>query len=205
MHGTQWNSIPFAYWLGQVNRRVREREEQAPATIRYNSNTTTAAASSALQQQLINNRIYFIYRTTNANRLTSKTVSACIYKKALLGDQQYLPVSLTLTPSRSLFLLLIGPQIDQATDWATRRSTIASASTSSQRIASHRIATSRTLDWTKCTVRYSPGDGGNSRGSEGRSFGFSGFILGALMRFACIWSHSVDAYQRVSINCGDAY
>lgn len=202
------NEIPFHLptALGQVKLRVEKRgrkRQRGRGTIRY----YTTAASSALQQQqqqLINNRIHFIYRTTNANRLTSKTVSACIYKKALLWGSA-VSLSLALYPSppcswsdHRLTKRLTERRVDR------RRSHRIAA----HRSTSHRIATSRLVHLTEQNVRWDTRleSGGSSRGSEGRrSFGFSGFILGALMRFACIWSHSVDAYQRVSINCGDAY
>lgn len=204
MHGTQWNSIPFAYCTGpgqaQSGKEGKREGERNDKILPY-----TTAASSALQQQqqqLINNRIHFIYRTTNANRLTSKTVSACIYKKALLWGSA---VSLSLSP----------PSPSPPCSWSDHRLTKRLTERRvdrrrSHRIAAHRIGSPRLVSYTWLNKMYGEilawSRGGSSRGSEGRrSFGFSGFILGALMRFACIWSHSVDAYQRVSINCGDAY
>lgn len=116
-----------------------------------------------------------------------------------------LHVSLSL-----LLLLLIGQQIDQATKRLTERR----VDRRSHRHQHHRIASDRHVSYTWLNKMYgeilawrrgSSSSSGVGEGFVGLSFGFSGFILGALMRFACIWSHSVDAYQRVSINCGDAY
>lgn len=135
---------------------------------------SAAAATTLQQQQLINNRIHFIYRT-NANRLTSKknnknkkqktkTVSACIYKAS---DD----VDTGLGPRSGLGLWnwnwnLLG------------RSALALVHLTEQNV--------RRDIYCMCMCPGISHRGCSSAAARVVFPDSSGFILGALMRFACI-------------------